>query len=257
MIERMSVASRRSKISDTVLRVLNVVPRNSRFELVPKTRYYEDALCTTATHDFVDDPDFVRAYQRGVRAAGWDYRIRWRVYVALWVAAAGTRIPGDFVECGVGRGMVSSAVLESLPWADLGRRFLLVDTFLPYFPDADGRQGEDQGISQHYASDVEAVRANFAEWPDVCLIQGHIPEVLDTIDVEAVAYLHLDLNAAEAERAALRHFWPLLSSGGFVLLDDYGFGGEHRLQKRSADEFAAAANTRVLTLPTGQGILVK
>ena len=255
----MSSIARRRRLVQTVLGVINVFPRNSRFELVPKTGplYYEDALRTTATHDFVDDPDFVRAYARGVKAAGWDYGIRWRVHVALWIAAAGARIEGDFVECGVGRGMVSSAVLESLPWSELGRRFFLVDTFLPFWPGADGEQTAAQGVSEHYASDVDAVRSNFAEWPNVVLAQGRIPEVLDTIDVEHVAYLHVDLNVADAERVALEHFWPLLSPGGFVLLDDYGFGGDHRLQKQSADGFAATAKTDILTLPTGQGLIVK
>jgi hypothetical protein len=36
---------------------------------------------------------------------------------------------GDFVECGVNAGFVSSAIMKKLQWNTLGRRFYLIDTF--------------------------------------------------------------------------------------------------------------------------------
>jgi Methyltransferase domain len=154
--------------------------------------------------------------------------------------------------------MVSSAILESLPtWGQLEKRFWLIDTFLPYWTDSGGEQTSAAGVSEFYASGPDEVAANFAEWPNVEIVQGRIPEILDGLNVESVAYLHIDLNAAAAERSALAHFWPLMSTGAIVLFDDYGFGGEHRLQKAAVDEFAAGENAPVLSLPTGQGLMVK
>ena len=254
----------KNRIRDSLLWALNHapgVPKDSRFSLVPRDPwvgwYAEDAVRSVANHGFVDEPAFVKAYDRGVSAAGWDFKIRWRVHVALWAAAAGARIPGDFVECGVGRGMVSSAVLESLPWEDLEKRFWLIDTFLPYWTDAEGAQPESGEVSPYYASGLDDVTANFAEWSNIKITPGRIPEVLEGLDIGAVAYLHIDLNAAAPERAALAHFWPLLVPGALVLFDDYGFGGEHVLQKIAIDEFAAKVGAPVLTLPTGQGLMVK
>lgn len=254
----------KGRVANGVVRTLNVVaPPGWELFLLPKRGdgpgqlYAQDGLFTDAAHEFVDDPAFTRAYARGVQAAGWDYGIQWRVYVALWVANAATRVPGEFVECGVGRGMYSSAILESLPWSDLGRRFVLIDSFVPYRVVAQGDQVEGAGRDEHYADDVEAVTKNFAEWPRTEVVQGRIPEVLDTVDVGSVAYLHVDLNSAPPERAALEHFWPKLSPGAFVLLDDYGFGGDTHAQKVSADEFASSVDRSVLALPTHQGLIIR
>ena len=138
-----------------------------------------------------------RLHARSVRAAGWDYGIRWRVHVALWAATSGTRIPGDFVECGVGRGMFSRPSWSTSPtWDQLGKRFWLIDTFLPYWTDSSGEQTSAAGVSEYYATGPEAVAANFAEWNNVEIVPGRIPEILAGLEVDAVAYLHIDLNAA-------------------------------------------------------------
>jgi hypothetical protein len=41
-----------------------------------------------------------------------------------------------------------------------------------------------------------------------------------------------------------------------VVLDDYGFEG-HEVQKREQDKFAASKNIQILSLPTGQGLIIK
>jgi len=77
----------------------------------------------------MDDPLFRKAYARGVRAAGQDYNWHWRVHVGLWAAACASRLDGDFVECGVNRGFLSSAIMVYLDWDSLGKQFYLLDTF--------------------------------------------------------------------------------------------------------------------------------
>jgi len=41
-----------------------------------------------------------------------------------------------------------------------------------------------------------------------------------------------------------------------VLLDDYGHSG-HEEQKRAFDGFALSKDVKILTLPTGQGLIIK
>jgi hypothetical protein len=90
--------------------------------------YNQDGLRSIHNHDFMSDPAFVRAYQRGVQAAS-DYDWHWRVHVGLWAARLAARLPGDFVECGTNRGFLSSAIMTDLDWDKTGRRFYLLDTF--------------------------------------------------------------------------------------------------------------------------------
>jgi hypothetical protein len=64
------------------------------------------------------------------------------------------------------------------------------------------------------------------------------------------------MNCSFPEVAAIRFFWESLVPGAFVLFDDYAFCG-CRSQKTAADRFAQEKGINILSLPTGQGLLVK
>ena len=71
-----------------------------------------------------------------------------------------------------------------------------------------------------------------------------------------VAFLHIDMNCALPERVAFEFFWDRLSPGAVVLFDDYAYYG-HNCQREAIDAAARARGTEVLSLPTGQGLIVK
>jgi hypothetical protein len=231
-----------------------------RLELLgrsPAPLYNEDGLWTHHGHDFVDDPDFERAYARGIQALGWDYGIRWRIHVLLWAAGQGLKLDGAFVECGTARGFQASTICE---YHDLaGREFFLFDTFRKSVAAAElTGAAYDAAPEDHrmYAWSPEEVAANFAQWPNVQLVPGLIPQTLDTVSIDRVAFLAVDLNHPEPEEAAIRHFWPRLAVGGVLVLDDYAFVG-FEVQRLSADRVADDLGFSILSLPTGQGLAVK
>ena len=226
--------------------------------------FSEDGLTTSHLHDFVADPAFLAAYDRGVVAAEEDYHIRWRAHIALWAAATAARLPGDFVECGVNRGFLSSAIMHRLDWDSLGKTFWLLDTFGGI--DVSILPVEEQTAAKHsnevltrngfYVHGVETVRENFSQWSNVRIIMGSVPTTLAEVTSDKVAYLHLDMNSSTPEIAALEFFWPRLADGAIVLLDDYGFPGAES-QHRAMDTLARSYGVPVATLPTGQGLLLK
>ena len=228
--------------------------------------YAEDGLFSLHDAGFRRDPKFIEAYQRGVRASdGVDPRFAWRVHVALWAASTAMRVPGAFVECGVNAGFVSSAIMHYLDWTRVPRKYFLVDTFAgpvrEQFSAEEERGGriaviEEMKAAGAYVTDLVRVKSNFAEWPNAVVVEGVIPEVLSSLDTGPVAFLHIDLNCAYPERAALDHFWDRLSPGGIILLDDYAYLGME-CQKRSADEWAHQRRAPVLALPTGQGLMIR
>jgi predicted O-methyltransferase YrrM len=107
-----------------------------------------------------------------------------------------------------------------------------------------------------YPECYEIARANFSPYPHVHLIRGVVPDTLSTAEVHKVAYLSIDMNIAKPERAAIEYFWPKLVTGAVVVLDDYAWQG-YEEQKATMDEFATAVGTEILTVPTGQGLLLK
>jgi hypothetical protein len=228
--------------------------------------YAQDGLFTMHSDHFRRDKAFRAAYERGVKAGqGLDPAMEWRVHVALWAASTASRAAGDFVECGVNAGFVSSAIMESLDWRNSGKKFYLIDTFsgpvLSQYSPREIASGRDVVAKSAlaagaYVTDLERVRANFAEWPNAIVVQGTVPDVLDTLRFGQVAFLHLDMNCALPERAALEFFWSRLSRGGIVLLDDYTYFG-HGSQTEAIDSVSGQLGFKVLAMPSGQGLIVK
>jgi Macrocin-O-methyltransferase (TylF) len=227
--------------------------------------YDQDGLRSVHNHDFMQEERFRRAYARGVRAVGSDYRWHWRVHVGLWAAFAASKLVGDFVECGVNRGFLSSAIMEDLGWDRLGKTFYLLDTF----------SGVDEGMisvspgseteiernrrnlkTGFYVQDLQEVIPNFAQWRNVRIIPGRVPDTLSMVETAHVSYLHLDMNCAPPEVAAFEYFWEKLVPGAIVLLDDYAYVG-YESQKEALDVLAEERELRILSLPTGQGLLIK
>ena len=94
------------------------------------------------------------------------------------------------------------------------------------------------------------------QWDNVIVTQGKVPQVLAEAAPDQVAFLHIDMNNAEAERGALEVLFGRVVAGGIIVLDDYGWSG-YRAQKDSADDFMRLHGLTILELPTGQGLVVK
>lgn len=229
--------------------------------------YAQDGLISVHSHAFMQDPAFIKAYARGVQAIGGidSYQWHWRIHIGLWAAKVASRLDGDFVECGVNKGFLSSAIMEYLDWNLVDRDFYLLDTFSGldrrFVSGAERESGAllknaENLQSGFYVTGVDDVRANFSQWPRARIVAGAIPETLEVVTARQIAYLHLDMNCAPPEVAALSYFWDRLVAGAPVLLDDYAYLG-YTPQRLAMDEFARAHGVAVCSLPTGQGLIVK
>jgi hypothetical protein len=234
--------------------------------------YRSDGLAVWGKNvGFLRDTRFLSAYDRGInsghrigdfvkRAGGPDkLGIEWRVHVCCWAASHARLLPGDLVECGVNTGIFSLAACEYIDFNTTGKKFWLFDTFagIPESQmsetEAPARKLENAGM---YFDCWDIAQKNFAPFPNAKLIRGTVPESLSTVEIDQVCYLSIDMNIAAPERAAIEHFWPKLVTGAVVVLDDYGWKNLHE-QKVAMDDFANSAGTEIMTLPTGQGLLIK
>lgn len=227
----------------------------------------DDLKSWNKTFDFLADPAFQKAYRRGMdsghhiaRPAGsdLDLKLEFRVHIAIAAAKMASRLEGDFVECGVNTGIYSLAICEYLAFNNIQKNFYLFDTFAGV-PEDLALPTELERVRQHqsfYSDCYETAKANFAPYPKARLVRGKVPETLPTADITRVCYLSIDMNLAQPERAAMEYFWDRLSVGAPVVLDDYAWAG-YEAQQREMDDFAASKGTMVMTLPTGQGLLIK
>jgi hypothetical protein len=225
----------------------------------PRYTYNQDGLATTHSSDFMHEPQFAAAYAAGEATGSWrKSRVHWRAHVLLWAAQIADRLDGDFVECGTYKGGLAMTLATFFDFAKQKRRMFLFDTFTGIDPElASESENTRRGFRNKYPGDVyEEVRERFAPFPNIHVIRGRVPETLPQAQTDKVAFLHIDMNNAAPEIAAAEYFWPKLIPGAPVVLDDYGWKdcGE---QKAAFDRFAKRKGIPLLSLPTGQGMLIK
>jgi len=140
-------------------------------------------------------------------------------------------VPGDFVETGVWRGgttILMRGVLAAL--GDTERQVWVADSFegLPV-PDGEAYPA-DEGLDWSHVEvlkvGADAVRANFERYglldERVHLLEGWFCDTLPDAPIEQLSVLRLDGDLYQSTMDALVSLEPKVSSGGFVLVDDYG-----------------------------------
>lgn len=136
---------------------------------------------------------------------------------------------GCIVECGVWRGGMGAGMAHALP----GRVHYLFDSFegLPPAASIDGDkalQWQQDTSSPYYYDNCRAELA----WADsamrqspakkYALVKGWFSETLTKPDIaEPIAVLRLDADWYESTIECLRRLYPLVRSGGIVIVDDY------------------------------------
>jgi hypothetical protein len=96
----------------------------------------------------------------------------------------------------------------------------------------------------------------FARYSNAIVNRGVVPDVLPSANIESVCFLSIDLNCVEPSIAAAEYFWPRMAHGAAIVLDDYNFRF-FADQKAAFDVFAEGVGVEILSLPTGQGVLIK
>jgi O-methyltransferase len=198
---------------------------------------------------FLTDPRFVAAVSAEAPSAH-ELAFVWRTHTLCWAAESALAVAGDFVECGTYQGYSMSVVLRYLAGLQ-DRQCHLYDLF-----DPPGGEGEGRRLPAHAPDLYERVVRRFQPWPNALVTRGKVPDVLREGAPARVAFLHLDMNNAQAESGALETLFDRVTPGGMIVFDDYGWTG-YRAQKVAADAFMQARGLAVLELPTGQGLVVK
>lgn len=219
-------------------------------QLVTPGSYLGDNLFTWGRNNSLfEDTEFRNAWQQNIQNDA-DQAIAWRRYILACAAFHCVQLEGDFVECGVYTGTGIKTVMDYLGGPSFPKTFWGYDTY-DYNP-VEGHRfaGQQEGF-------FETVQQRFANYPQTRLIKGFLPDSFAQGAPERVAYLHIDLNNAPGELAALEVLFDRVVPGGIIVLDDYEWAGVYRSQKKAEDPWFEARGYRVLPLPTGQGLIIK
>lgn len=249
------------RVRSTVFKIRYAI---SNKYIIYKPTYSDDGLITDHIVDFMKEQRFRSAYENGKSTGALRFHpgeIHFRTYIACWAAEHALNLEGDFVECGVGKGLLSRTIVEYVDFKNVQKNFYLVDTYQG-IPIEQGERNEVENMewlnSLHFNNNyLDEVRNTFNGYKNVILLPGKIPQILRENNFNQVCYLSIDMNNSVAEVSALEFFWEKLVPGAIVLFDDYAYGEQFRAQKDSMDRYVKQKGYPILTLPTGQGMLIK
>jgi len=137
-------------------------------------------------------------------------------------------VPGDCLEAGVWRGgaaILMKAVLDV--HGDDERRVWVADSFrgVPE-PTRPEDEGVDLYLDPSLAVPAETVRTHFDRFgvldDRVRLLEGWFADTMPDAPVDRLAVLRADGDLYESTMDVLVHLYDKVSSGGFVIIDDYG-----------------------------------
>jgi hypothetical protein len=165
-------------------------------------------------------------------------------------------IEGDFVECGVWRG--GNSIAAKLTFQNYGsdKKVWLFDTFTGMtsptefdttrFSDKSAAerflQAQAQDRNEWCFASLEDVQANFrsaaADLADVHFVAGNVMETLknERNHPDRLCVLRLDTDFYDSTKMELETLYPLLSTGGSLLIDDFGHWDGAR---RAVEEYLA------------------
>lgn len=205
------------------------------------------------------DSEFVRLYAKYKNYTMTSVERMYAAYSAInYIEQNG--IDGSVVECGVWKGGTMMLMADRLKQLNsVNRKLYLYDTYEgmtePSDKDVDysGKETKSRWESSNktthvdwcYAS-LEEVKNNLttSNYPQEKLeyVKGKVEETIPKVTPEKIAILRLDTDWYESTKHELIHLFPLLSPGGILILDDYGFW---KGQREAVDEYFKNHNIHV------------
>ena len=214
----------------------------------------DEMLVANKNTHFLDDPVFSSLLADLATHPQYS-GMAWRLHVLCWAVSLATQIEGSCIECGVFRGFKSLFLLKYFGATLANRKYYLFDTYEGI--DESLSAGSPIGKEEHSKVRLyDFVVDRFSEFSNVSVVKGSVPRALSEVEVEQVAFLHLDMNSYKAEIGALDALWEKIPIGGVIVLDDFGLIS-HRAQMEHELPWLKQRGQDVLEFPTGQGLVVK
>jgi hypothetical protein len=201
--------------------------------------------------DWRNDEDFKRYLARFDQQGGLDGARRWTVHQLIRLVGS---VPGDTAECGVLNGAMSYIICKANEVSAHRRLHFLFDSFegLSAPGDGDGsywRQGD-------LTAGADVVEQNLRDCRDFRLMKGWIPARFEEVADRRFAFVHIDVDLYQPTRDSLEFFYPRMSEGGIMLLDDYASSFSPGATQ-AAKEVLDGKPEQVISLADGGGFLIK
>lgn len=219
-----------------------------------KTTFADNLITFNRNLTFTEDDDFIKSFDNNAKTRQ-EKSLKWRLHTLCWAGKHCLHLSGDFVECGVYLGFSMSVLAEYLHFHTLQKKMYLYDTF-EGIPEAYNSEQRSNHVYEQIPDIHEQVVKKFAEYKNVEIIQGIVPDSFSKATPKKIAFLHIDMNSSKSEIAALEKLFNKVVKGGIIIFDDFGWMGYDK-QTKAEIEWLGKKGYSILELPTGQGLVIK
>jgi O-methyltransferase len=140
-------------------------------------------------------------------------------------------IRGDLVFIGVFKGGGALYLASLFKEFGISRRVWLFDSFKGFNrltienqKDVKSLANLVQDIVFENQSNVKSVRRLFESYnldSNLQIVEGYLEDTFKSIEIERIAFLHIDVDFYEPTYLSLEHLYPLVTRNGWVVIDDY------------------------------------
>lgn len=208
------------------------------------------------TVDIVSDDEFMAVYERCREFTMTSIERMYGLFNAVRYVSQ-SNVAGDIVETGVWRGGSSMLIAETLrSMGDDTRTIWLYDTYegmaepteLDVAHDGQSAKKQFEITPDWCAASVEEVTANMAAtgYPEerFRFVKGLVQDTIPNAGApDSIALLRLDTDWYESSKHELENLYPRLTSGGVLVLDDYGHWAGVR---KSVDEYLSEHGVKAM-----------
>lgn len=241
----------------------------------PAAKSEDSAPAEQKTVLYDSDEFYHDLYEKGLVLSGTPDRgpkRRMRFFNLMQALEATAHLSGWVAECGCWKGLSSYLSCHYILRHNQGfrgDRFLVIDSFeglsAPTREDTIDlnlvvkgvvRRGRPFKSAGAYSAPMDHVARVLEQFPEVSLVKGWIPEVLDTLPEREYRFVHVDLDLYAPILGALRYFYPRIQRGGVIVCDDYGslfWPGAAKAVRDFCDESGATLLANV----SGQALLFR
>ncbi len=176
-------------------------------------------------------------------------------------------IEGDFVECGVFAGTQIAAMALANQNSGMKKKIHLFDSFegIPQAGPNDDEsitscigKGDGKGslvTTGVSVCSVKAVQRHMGHWKidpkQLVYYKGWFQNTVSKVSIKKISLLRLDGDLYESTKVCLQYLHPLVSRGGYVIIDDYALTG----CRKAVDEYhkQLKLNPEIIAIEGGGG----
>ena len=159
-------------------------------------------------------------------------------------------VPGDYLEAGIWRGGViifMRAMLDA--YGIKGRTVFAADSFAGIPKNVKAIDDPVDGWSDRWVASLEDVQQNIARFglldEQIRFVVGFFADSLKGLDKERFALIRLDSDSYESVETSLQYLYPLTSTGGIVIIDDWHLRGCQMAVRDYRDSFGIRDEIKV------------